>query len=446
MGVDPQGDRPEPRRAVVDGVHARHHGEQHLRCADVGRRLLAPDVLLPGLQGQPVGRRPHGVDRDPDEAPGQGALESRAHAHVAGVRATEPHRHAEALGGPDGDVGAPLPGRCRQGQREEVGGCRDERPGVVGGRREGGQVVQGTVHRGVLHEDAEHLGTAGRGAQLVGGGHGGEVGDDDRDAQGCCAGAHHPEGLWEDLGVDEQHGVCRGLARTAHQGHRLGRGRRLVEQRGPGDRQAGQVADDGLEVEQRLEPALGDLGLVGRVGGVPGGVLEHVALHHGRGEGAVVAEPDHRGDPAVAGGHLTKLLEHGGLRRGRLDVERLRATDAARHGGVDEVCERAAADDLEHRGDVVLARADVAGRERGQVGGGGAHERLLKADDVDVSPSVTARRRAGCSRGACSVWSLAPERFRGGCPFGAPTRCVEVSPTRCERRAPIYHRPGTGRW
>ena len=248
----------------------------------------------------------------------------------------------------------------------------------------------------------------------------GEVGDDDRDAQRHGAGAHHPEGLREHLGVDEQHGIGRGLARAAHQGHRLGRGRRLVEQRGPRDRQAGEVADDGLEVEQGLEPALGDLGLVGRVGGVPGGVLEHVALHHGRRQRAVVAEPDHRGDPAVAGGHLAQLLEHGGLGRGRLDVERLRATDAARHRGVDEVGERAAADDLEHRGDVVLARADVAGRERGQVGGGGAHGRLLKADGVDASPSVTVRRGAGSSRGACPVWSLAPERFRGGLPLRRP--------------------------
>ena len=34
---------------------------------------------------------------------------------------------------------------------------------------------------------------------------------------------------------------------------------------------AGQVVDDGLEVQQRLEPALRDLGLIRRVGRVPAG-------------------------------------------------------------------------------------------------------------------------------------------------------------------------------
>ena len=39
---------------------------------------------------------------------------------------------------------------------------------------------------------------------------------------------------------------------------------------------AGQVAHHRLEVEQRFEPALGDLGLIRRVRRVPAGVLEHV--------------------------------------------------------------------------------------------------------------------------------------------------------------------------
>jgi hypothetical protein len=53
--------------------------------------------------------------------------------------------------------------------------------------------------------------------------------------------------------------------------HRLGGGGGLVEQRGVGHRQAGEVGDHRLEVEQRLEAALRDLGLVRRVRGVPAG-------------------------------------------------------------------------------------------------------------------------------------------------------------------------------
>ena len=83
--------RPAPRRsggcgvaiarrpvgAVVDGVHDGHDGEQHLRGADVGGRLLAADVLLAGLQREPVGRAALGVDRDADQPAGQVPLEAR---------------------------------------------------------------------------------------------------------------------------------------------------------------------------------------------------------------------------------------------------------------------------------------------------------------------------------------------------------------------------------
>ena len=69
----------------------------------------------------------------------------------------------------------------------------------------------------------------------------------------------------------------------------------------------GQVGDDGLEVEQRLEPALGDLRLVRRVGGVPARVLQHVAADHRRGDRAVVAQADHRLGRPVAGREAAQL-------------------------------------------------------------------------------------------------------------------------------------------
>ena len=47
-----------------------------------------------------------------------------------------------------------------------------------------------------------------------------------------------------------------------------------------------------LEVEQRLETALGDLSLIRRVRRVPARVLEHVPQDDGRRDGVVVAEAD----------------------------------------------------------------------------------------------------------------------------------------------------------
>jgi hypothetical protein len=65
-------------------------------------------------------------------------------------------------------------------------------------------------------------------------------------------------------------------------GHGLGRGGGFVEQRGVGDVEPGEVRDQRLEIEQRLEPALADLRLIGRIGGIPGGVLQDVALDRTR--------------------------------------------------------------------------------------------------------------------------------------------------------------------
>ena len=61
----------------------------------------------------------------------------------------------------------------------------------------------------------------------------------------------------------------------------------FVEERRRRDVHAGQILHDRLEVQQRFEPALGDLGLVRRVGRVPAGILEHVAQDD-RGRDAVV--------------------------------------------------------------------------------------------------------------------------------------------------------------
>ncbi len=71
---------------------------------------------------------------------------------------------------------------------------------------------------------------------------------------------------------------CNRLAKR----HGFGRGRRFVKQRGIGDVERGQVRDHGLEIEQRFEPALRELGLVGRVSSVPTGIFQNVALNDRR--------------------------------------------------------------------------------------------------------------------------------------------------------------------
>ena len=275
-----------PVRAVVDGVHRGDDGEQHLRGADVAGRLLAADVLLAGLQRQPVGRRAVGVDRDADQPAGQLPLEAGADGEVAGVRAAEAERHAEALGGADGDVGADLAGRAEQGQREQVGGDDDQgaarrarprrrrrgrgrartRPGTAPARRRRRRRAAARTRSCTTTVEPERRG----------------------------AGADDVEGLRQHVGVDDERRRRASAARCASA---IASAAAVASSSSdaPATGRPVRSSTIGLEVEQRLEPALADLGLVGRVGGVPGRVLQHVAPDHRRRERAVVAQPDHRG-------------------------------------------------------------------------------------------------------------------------------------------------------
>ncbi len=351
------GDGREAVGAVVHRVHAGDDGEQHLGGADVRRGLLAADVLLTGLQRQPVRDGPVGVARGADEPTGQRALEPGAHGHEAGVGPAEAERDAEALRRPDGHVGPPGAGRREQGEREQVGGGHDEGAPGVGLVDQRLRIGDGPGRRRVRQQQPEHvaLGQAGP-----------EVGHDHPQPERLGPGLDHGDGLRVGVGVDHERGAGRGLGRTARQRERLGRGGGLVEQRGVRQGQARQVGDHGLEVQQRLEPALRDLGLVRRVGGVPGGALEDVATDHRRRVGAVVAEADHRGDDGVRRREPTQVGERLLLGAGGGELQRGAPGDGRGHRVGDEVVERRVAQRGQHLGLVVGCRADVAPGE-GQV-------------------------------------------------------------------------------
>jgi hypothetical protein len=97
VAVNAQRNGSQPLRPVVDGVHAGHDREQDLRRADVAGGLLAPDVLLAGLECQSVRRPAIGVDRYANEPSRQAALQPRPYGDESGVWPAEAQRHAESL-------------------------------------------------------------------------------------------------------------------------------------------------------------------------------------------------------------------------------------------------------------------------------------------------------------------------------------------------------------
>ncbi len=222
VAVHPLGDLPQPVRPVVGAVERRDDGEQGLRRADVARRLLAPDVLLPRLQRQPVRNRAVGVVADADQATGQGPLQPGAHRDVRGVWAAVEEGDAEALRRADRDVRTELARRRQQRQREQVGGHGDQGAALVRRGDERPQVPHHARGPRLLRHHAHDVGVVG---QAVG-----EVRDDDRQAERRRAPTHHRERLRQAVGIHDDDAVLASLDCAAHQQHGLHDGRRLVQQ------------------------------------------------------------------------------------------------------------------------------------------------------------------------------------------------------------------------
>ena len=252
----------------------------------------------------------------------------------------------------DGHVGTELTRWGQQGQGQQVGGHGHQ---CVGGVEALGQftvVEHITVAGRVLQQGAEERADI-RQFTLVAHYH--------LDAQRLGTGAQHVEGLRVAVHGGKELVAALVLAQTLAEGHGLGGGSGFVEQGCVGDRQAGKVTDQGLEVQQRFQAALGDLGLVRRVGGVPGRVFQEVAQDRRRRVAVVIALADVGLEQLVLGGD--------GLDRGQC-IGLAQAVAQAQHGGaLDAFRDHAGAQGFqgvktqgrEHLLLVVLARADVAG-------------------------------------------------------------------------------------
>ena len=213
----------ESLRAVVDGIHGRHDGEQHLGGADVRRGLVATDVLLAHLEREAVGGMPGRVLRDTNEAPGQLAFEARAHGHVARVRTTEAHGHAEALAGAHGDIRPQLARRGDEGESKQIGGDDGEGALRLRGGDNGARIPDVARAGRVLHEDAEGVGEFDHsGVELR------KIDDDKLDADRRRAVLEQSESLGQGIRVDDE-GVAVELGSTTGQHHSLDDGRTLVE-------------------------------------------------------------------------------------------------------------------------------------------------------------------------------------------------------------------------
>jgi hypothetical protein len=375
--VDASRDADEPLGPVVDRVHRGHHRQQDLGRADVAGGLVAADVLLAGLEGEPVGRPPLSVLRHPDEAAGDVPTELVAGGHEGGVRTAEAQGHPEALARADRDVGAPLSGRSQEGEGEQIGGHGDDGPRRMRLVHERRVVFDAPVGGRILEEQAEE--------PLAGEVGLGRLAHPHCDAPRLRAGPDHRDGLRVAI-VGHEEGAAPVLVQGMGHVHGLGRGRGLVEQGGVGQGQRAEVGHQGLEVDEGLQPPLRDLGLIRGVLRVPAGVLQHVALDDGRSDAVVVAHAEEGPQDAVLGGHGPQGQKGVLLAERRGQIERTFEPDAARHRLSHEGVEGRGPHDLEHRGDVGLPEPEVTRGESVR----GREERRGSARAVRHLPSLVA--------------------------------------------------------
>ncbi len=351
--LDAFGDAGQAISTVPGGVEAGDVGQQHLRRADVGGGLLAPDVLLSGLQRKSQRRSPLGVDAHPDDASRHRARGAFVGGEEPGMRTAESHRHAESLSRADGDVGAELSRRNGQQTRQGVGGDDGDPTEFVDLGDGVGPVEHAPGRRGKAEQRAEQ--SVAR-PDVV------DIADDEVDADRLGASTQDGDRLRVGVVVHDE-AVRRRLRLAPGHGHRLGGGGCLVEQRRVGDVEPGELGDQRLEVQQGFESSLADLGLVRRVRGVPGRILEHVAGDHRGSDGAGVAHPDQARHLTVPPGDLPEPFEGVGFGDATSEPERRPGADRTRHRLREQCVDRVDAEHLQHRGDVVGRRSDVAARE-----------------------------------------------------------------------------------
>ena len=229
-------------------------------CVAFSRRMCCSRVC--SVSTKP--RRPSTSVVSPAIRPGHAAQEGLLGGEEAEARAAEVEPVAERLALPHGDVDVEVAGRAQDAERDRVALDDDDRAGLLGGRHERLEVLDGAEEVRVLQED--------RGDVVVERVRAAPPRSSAPSASGTSS-IFVPQPA---LVVASASRLCgcrprdtrkrpRRLCWRVSQPAPATARRRLVE-RGVRDRQPGQLRDRRLVLEHHLQRALGHLGLVRRVG------------------------------------------------------------------------------------------------------------------------------------------------------------------------------------
>ena len=165
------------------------------------------------------------------------------------------------------------------------------------------------------------------------------------------------------VGHEEEVGF--GFGHALGQRHGFGGGGGFIEQGGARQIHAGEIQGELLEVEQGFETALGQLGLIGGVGGVPARVFQHVAQDDVGHVGVVVAHADVALGDLVLGRIALELGQGLHFGHGGADTKRPRTTDGGGDRLLNQIVQALGTHGGEQGPQFFLTRADMTADEIG---------------------------------------------------------------------------------
>ncbi len=133
---------------------------------------------------------------------------------------------------------------------------------------------------------------------------------------------YHVEGLWVNIGGDEEAVRPFQFADAFCHRHCFGGGGGFIQQRGGGDVQTGQIQRHLLEVQQCFQTALRHFRLIRGVRGVPARVFQHVAQNNRRQLHVGVAHANVRLKALVQAGNGLQFCQRGKFSRGFTHLRR----------------------------------------------------------------------------------------------------------------------------
>ena len=273
------------------------------------------------------------------------------------MRAASTHRHAKTLGTAYGDIGTESTHRLKQHLRQWINGHRDQSAMLMGPGHTGTGVPEPATASRQLQQHSEHIVTPG---ELI------RLSHLELNPDWLGPGAQNCQGLWQHGGIHQKTAGFSSLANAKAHRHCLCCRSGLIQKRGIGNRQAGQLTDQGLKIEQCLQASLSNFGLIRGVSRVPGGVFQHLPLDQRGRDRAVVAQADQRPRHAVETGKLTQFRERLGFSNSvrKLPLGRTGIENVLRDDGLQKALKITEAEPIEHQLIGCGSRADMALGER----------------------------------------------------------------------------------